>query len=103
MVIAHDPRGIVVHDDRLPLAVDVERFGARLAEAVARILDAAKRHVRTGAVGRAVDRHEPGAIARDELLDAVAVEGVNRAGQAERRRVGELDRLVEVRRRDTGR
>ena len=64
---------IVVDDDRLPLAVHVERFGARLAEAVAGILDAAKRHVRPGAVGRAVDRHQAGAVARDELLDAMHV------------------------------
>src|SRR5215831_14549309 len=68
---ASNARGIVVDDDGLPLAVHVERLGARLAEAVARVLDAAERHVRAGAVGRAVDRHEAGAVPRDELLDAV--------------------------------
>src|SRR6267143_6018418 len=92
-----DLRSIVIDDDRLPLAVHVERLGARLAEPVARVLDAAKRHVRAGAVGRTVDRHEPGPIARDELFDAMAVGGVNRAGEPERCRVGERERLVEAR------
>ena len=79
---ASDTRGIVIHDDRLPLAVHVERFGAGLAEAVAGVLHAAKRHVRAGAVGGAVDRHETGAVAGDELLDAVGVARVERAGEA---------------------
>src|ERR671937_1445535 len=65
--VALHPFRIVIHDDGLPLAVDVERFSARLAEAVAGVLDAAERHVRPGAVGRTVDRDEAGAVARDEL------------------------------------
>src|SRR5438093_6084995 len=84
--------GVVIDDDSFPLAVDVERLGPRLAEAVARVLDAAKRHVRPRAVGRAVDRHEPGAIPRDELLDTMAVRRVNRPGQAESYGVGVIDR-----------
>src|SRR5438270_4619331 len=66
-------RGIVVDDHRLPLAVDVERLGTRLAEAVAGVLHAAERHVRTDAVGRTIDRYEPDELPRDELLDPVAV------------------------------
>src|SRR4029077_14996343 len=87
----------VVDDDGLPLAVDIEGFGARLAKAVAGILDAAKRHVRPGAVGRPVDRDQAGAIARDELLDAIAVARVNRPGEAVGGVVRELDRLLEAR------
>ena len=94
-----DPRGVVVHDDGFPFAVDVERLGPGLAEPVARVLDAAKRHVRPGAIGRSVDRHEPRAVARDELLDPVAVERVNGAGQSEAGRVGDGNRLLEIRHR----
>ena len=87
----------MVDDDRLQLGVDVERFGAGLAETVARILDAAKRHVRAGAEGRAVDRDQAALIARDELLRAMQAGGVNRAGQPVVRAVGQADRLVEIR------
>ena len=83
------PGGIVIHDNRLPLAIDVERFGAGLAKAVPGILDAAKRHVRARAVRRAVDRDKSGPVAADELFDAIAVEGVNRARQPERRAIGQ--------------
>src|SRR5262252_2049144 len=93
---ASHSRGIVVDDDGFPLAVDIERLGARLAEAVTRVLHAAERHVRAGAVRRAVDRHESGTVPRDELLDAVAVERVNRARQAEGRRVRESNGTIEI-------
>ena len=82
----------MIDHDGLQLGVDVQRFGARLAEAVAGILDAAKRHVRTGAVGRAVDRHQAALIARDEFLRAMQARGVNRAGQAVMRAVGQRAR-----------
>src|SRR5436190_7366092 len=88
-------RRIVIDHDGLPFAVDVERFGARLPKTVARILHAAKRHVRTGAVCGAIDRDETGAVACDELLDAAAVERVNRAREPEGGRVRERDRGVE--------
>src|SRR5439155_25519518 len=83
VVMRSHARGVVIDDDGFPLAVDVERLGPRLAEAVARVLDAAKRHVRPRALGRAVDRHQPGAIARDEFLDAMAVRRLNRSSQTE--------------------
>src|SRR5262245_32011240 len=92
-----DPRGIVVDDDGLPLAIHVERFGPRLAKAVTRILHAAKGHVRTGAIRGPVDGHQPRPVPGDELLDAVAVERVNRARESVGRGVGELHRLLETR------
>ena len=82
-MLSDAPR-IVVDHHRLELRIDVDRLGARLAEAVARILDAAERHVRSGAIGRAVDRDETALVARDELLRAVQVRGVNGAGQSVR-------------------
>ena len=44
----------------------------------------------------------PPLIARDELLHAMHVRGVDGAGQAEGRAVGEPHRLVEIRARDRG-
>src|SRR5712692_9527368 len=66
---------IVIDHDCFPLAIDIERFGARLAEAVAGILHAAERHMWSRAVGRTVDRDQSGPVTRNEFFDAVAVEG----------------------------
>src|SRR6186997_1670718 len=75
-----DGRRIVCDIDRLPVRVDVERLGPRLAPAGARVLLAAERDVRLEAVGGPVDLDTPGDDAAGELLAAVD------AGRPDRRR-----------------
>src|SRR4051812_11585014 len=99
-----DTRRIVIDVDRLEIAVDVDRLGAGLAPARPRVPQAAERHVRLRAVRRAVDRGDAGRDPRQELLPAVHGGRPDRGGEAVRRVVGQLDRLVEgldaVQRRD---
>src|SRR5687767_2368032 len=77
-----DRPGIVVDVDRLPVRVDVERLGAGLAPAGARLAQAAERHVRLRAVGGPVDRRDAARDAGEELLAAVHAARPDRRGQA---------------------
>src|SRR3954452_19691742 len=65
-----DGRRIVCDIDRLPVRVDVERLGPRLAPAGARVLLAAERDVRLETVRGPVDLDTPGDDAAGGALPA---------------------------------
>src|SRR6185503_15614183 len=88
--------GVVVDVHRLQIRVDVERLRARLAPPVARLAQAAERHVRLAAVGPPVDNGDARLDAADERHRAMNVLRVNRRGEAERRVVRQRHRLVEA-------
>ena len=81
--------------DRLPLREDVEAGDARLAVAVARVLDAAEGQVHLGADRRGVDVEDARLELphrRERLVDVLRVDG---ARQAVRHRVGHPDPFLE--------
>src|SRR5436190_1743395 len=73
----------VVDVHRLPLRVDVERLGPRLARAVAGVAKAAEGQVRLTAEGRPVDHRDTRLHAGDEGHRAVQAGGVDGADEAE--------------------
>src|SRR5262245_53304133 len=84
---ASDGCGIVRDIDRLPVRVDIQRLGTRLAPPRARVALPAEGHVRLEPVGGAVDLHAAGDDSPDEFLAAVDAGRPDRGGQAVRTRV----------------
>src|SRR4051812_28297304 len=91
-----DQAGLVSDVDRLEVRVDVQRLGARLPPAVARLPQAAERHVRLRPVGRAVDGAHAAAHSDEELLRAMDRVGPDRRREPVLGRVRGVDRLVEA-------
>src|SRR4051812_25217526 len=90
-----DTGRVVIDVDRLEVGVDVDRLGPRLPPARSGVAEAAERHVRLGAVRRAVDRGDAGRDPGQELLPPVDARRPDRGRQAVPRVVRQLDRLLE--------